>query len=426
MKNKIKTIITSAFILALSNMFTSFAFAESTIKNSIGSIDMEDNGTTIGVDETQIQKTEYSNEIITDSEENTKVYVSQASSFGVYIPKVLTLDGKKNDANENKANYIVRLSEYSNFAGKEKVLVVPEEEFTLSQLGKEDIQATVEQDKQEWLHNEVDVVGNGEVTATNMSAGSWKGVFYFNIELKDTNVEVDYSTIAFNDLTWEQIATLSDNNKFLDYYEIGATKTFEYEGNTYTAEVIGVNTYNNGELTFMTKELLPTKYALKNTATTLGGWPDCEIRTTLNDSIFNNLPNDLKLVVTPKTLMYETSKGTIATAQMVEATDKLWLPTMYELAGNWIENEENDNYIKNYRTIVSPYQKVYDAFENVITSKSDLLIKKSKQTGDDMWWIAAPHLSHDKGFINVNSEGLLYSSWDYPTTERYIPLCFVI
>ena len=204
-KNKrLKTLsMVMAMVLTISNVLPLFTYAESTTKNSIGSVDMEDDGITIGVDETQSQKTTYSEELeILTEEDQTQgadVYVSQASTFGVFIPKVLTLDGKKNDDGLNKANYLVSVSESSNFAGNEKIKVVPEDSFVLHQLGKEDIQATVVQDKVEWLHNEIDIKGNGEVTATGMSAGSWNGVFYFNIKLENASNVAIPNTISLSE-----------------------------------------------------------------------------------------------------------------------------------------------------------------------------------------------------------------------------------
>ena len=210
-KNKrLKTLsMVMAMVLTISNVLPLFTYAESITKNSIGSINMEDDGITIGVDETQSQKTTYSEELeILTEEDQTQgadVYVSQASTFGVFIPKVLTLDGKKNDEGLNKANYLVSLSETSNFAGNEKIKVVPEDSFVLHQLGKDDIQATVVQDKVEWLHNEIDIKGNGEVTATGMSAGSWNGVFFFNIKLESSNISSPTPNVL----------SLSEKNLFL-------------------------------------------------------------------------------------------------------------------------------------------------------------------------------------------------------------------
>ena len=197
MKHKFikKFSITNAIILMASNLlpFASyFTFAKSKTKDSIGSVNMEDNGITIGFDETQDQKTTYGEiEIKQDGFQNSIVYVSQASTFGVFIPKTIILDGKVNENGINKANYIVKVSKESDFAGNETINVIPDNIFKLSQLGKNDINATIIQDKQQWKYNELDIIGNGEVSTNEMSAGNWKGFFNFNILLESNFIKVN-------------------------------------------------------------------------------------------------------------------------------------------------------------------------------------------------------------------------------------------
>ena len=204
LKNKIVKglSLASAITLMASDMLSLFAFAQSHTKDSHASINMEDDGFDVGVDETQEQKTLYSENIQEDKTEGAEVYVSQASSFGVYIPKTIILDGKKNDEGINKAKYVVTINSESNFAGNEKILVVPDESFVMSQLGKEDIEATILQDKQEWLHNEIDTKGNGEISAIGMSAGSWNGQFNFNISLNNKDYQIPKLQLSIdNELT---------------------------------------------------------------------------------------------------------------------------------------------------------------------------------------------------------------------------------
>ena len=437
MKGKLKSMkskniknlsILGASVLMTSNIVPLVTYAASNTKDSIGSIDMEDDGMTIGVDETQDQKTTYSEEIEEGSTQSADVYVSQASTFGVKIPKVIILDGVKNEENINKANYVVSISNSTNIGGKEKIKVVPDASFLMSQEGKNDIDVTVIQDKKEWLHNEITTLGNGEVSATGMTAGSWKGTFNFNIELESesngSSSNADYANIAFNDLTWEQIATLSDSNEFLNYYEVGATKTFEYAGNTYTAEVIGVNTYNNGELTFLTKELLPTQYGMNSTNTNVGGWPSSQLRTTLNSTIYNGLPEDLKNVITPKTLKYETSNGNVNNITMVSATDNLWLPTQYELIGNWIKSQTSNDYWNKMGKATSAHQKIYDAYTD-ITNYQDSAFIKTLNGSANIWWLASPYLDNTSDFSYVNTGGRARGNY-FASTLRGVPLGFVI
>ena len=198
------------FSLIVSVFHPLFTYAKT--NDSFASINKEDNGIDIGVDITQNQKTTYSEEIEEGSTQSADVYVSQASTFGVKIPKVIILDGVKNEENVNKANYVVSISNSTNIGGKEKIKVVPDASFVMSQVGKEDIIVTVTQDKDEWKHNELNILGNGEVSTNEMSAGMWKGKFNFNIKL-ETNISIQVEAFDENGNDLNANASLIQGNK---------------------------------------------------------------------------------------------------------------------------------------------------------------------------------------------------------------------
>lgn len=251
MKKETKRKISSmlfATILCVGNVVPVLA---TDVVDSIGSINANDDGTTIGVDQSQSQKTEYTTEITEESKKDTLVYVSQASTFSVKIPKVIILDGQT-----KSANYLVSVA--GNIGGEETINVVPEETFTMSQTGKEDIVANVIQDKTSWLFNEFATQGNGTITANDMTAGSWKGQFDFNIELKSDSCEhyfLDESCIYCNAPEYTNTyTTLTANNAeaSVNYYSkvydgVGLytfdVTHFEYNGNRYKIE--GVATYDS-------------------------------------------------------------------------------------------------------------------------------------------------------------------------------------
>ena len=189
MKIRIKHKI-MAFILCLTILLTnvislssSFVYGANTTKDSIGSINQEDDGINIGIDKTQNTNTSYSDEIELESSQNTDVYVSQSSTFGVFIPKVIVLNGEKDENGLNIANYVVSVSSYSNIGGMETINIVPEESFEMTSYGKNPIIANVTQDKVSWKYNELETKGNGIVSTREMSAGMWNGKFNFNISL---------------------------------------------------------------------------------------------------------------------------------------------------------------------------------------------------------------------------------------------------
>ena len=185
--------MTMASAMFLTNAIPLLTFAVPT-KDSLGSLDMNDNGDTVGVDFTQGQTTHYHEEITNEVTENTTVYVSQASSFGVIIPKTIILDGKTKNA-----TYEVSVT--GNIGGQESIEVVPEDSFLMKQQGKNDIDALVTQDKTSWIYNEFETKGSGTIVAEDMTAGSWNGQFNFNIFLNEAEpmvIAIDENGIDLN------------------------------------------------------------------------------------------------------------------------------------------------------------------------------------------------------------------------------------
>jgi len=125
--------------------------------------------------------------IIGSESVSADVTASIASTFTVRIPKTITLN---NEA--GKTVYSVDI--IGDLSSNEYVSVIPDNSFLLSQEGKDDITATVTQDKTKWKYNELSMQGNGEINVEDLSSGSWHGFFSFNIELKSTKVSVISAT----------------------------------------------------------------------------------------------------------------------------------------------------------------------------------------------------------------------------------------
>ena len=104
----------------------------------------------------------------------------------VWLPTSLVLNGT-NKANEYTAEYGVRVK--GNIAGNEVVSIVPDESVLLKQQGKENITATITQEKQEFTYSDLKAgatsTSTGTITANSLSAGSWNGSFNFTVSLKN-------------------------------------------------------------------------------------------------------------------------------------------------------------------------------------------------------------------------------------------------
>lgn len=164
---------------------SNFACAAETT-SSVGSVTEDiNNETKVGQDANQSKESTYSNDIAISGMENVEVYASQGSSFSVKIPKVIILDG----VNGNGA-YSVAVK--GNIAGDQSINVNGQDSFKLSEqtseaTKKSDITAQLSQVKNKWNHSEINkdtyTYTTGSITATDITAGLWKGVFNFTISL---------------------------------------------------------------------------------------------------------------------------------------------------------------------------------------------------------------------------------------------------
>lgn len=126
----------------------------------------------------------------------TEVTYSQSSTFTVTIPKTIVLDGqgKTSDYNVNVKGDI---------SSDKQVTVAPQDAIdsidginfymkdqSSAAKKKADVEANVAQAETVWSSAEVDVANvgttkTGNVASPKISAGSWRGVFTFNIAMND-------------------------------------------------------------------------------------------------------------------------------------------------------------------------------------------------------------------------------------------------
>ena len=162
-------------------------------------------------------------QVITSNETaQTEVTYTQESKFEVKLPKLIDLGSDK------LTKYFVSVS--GDISSDDVVTVVPEESFLMKDKSgtsnlKEDVEATVTQDKTEWIFNEFETKANGNISAPNLTAGNWEGSFFFNIKLDKASVEeavtleaglYDINGILLCD--WED-SELNIENDYCDYYE---------------------------------------------------------------------------------------------------------------------------------------------------------------------------------------------------------------
>lgn len=241
--------------------------------------------------------------------------------------------------------------------------------------------------------------------------------------ISNVNVSVNYGEMvkvqlysSLDEVSWADIQTLIQENKFADYFSVGATKTFIVNGKTYTAEVVSINDgtgaasqwYPEKTVDFIAKELYETKYRYNATNNNSGGFPSSEIKTTLNSTIYPLLPSDLKSVITAKSHSYQAgSYSSSWSSSMVTSSDNLWLPTYYEIAGGSAQYVEGENVNNN-----KPY---------ILDSKIKMVNGESSAS---RWWLGSPY-SNTSYYFWVVAAGGGFTGND--ASNAYgVPLCFRI
>ena len=241
--------------------------------------------------------------------------------------------------------------------------------------------------------------------------------------ISNVNVSVNYGEMvkvqlysSLDEVSWADIQTLIQENKFADYFSVGATKTFIVNGKTYTAEVVSINDgtgaasqwYPEKTVDFIAKELYETKYRYNATNNNSGGFPSSEIKTTLNSTIYPLLPSDLKSVITAKSHSYQAgSYSSSWSSSMVTSSDNLWLPTYYEIAGGSAQYVEGENVNNN-----KPY---------ILDSKIKMVNGESSAS---LWWLGSPVSAGSGTFWSVGTGGGF--NYGGASLTLGVPLCFRI
>ena len=192
MKNFKKTL---SIFLAIAMMFTLAlpTFAASNTRNSYASVDFNDNSNSavyVGKDITQGKQTTYSvyTEEDGDQDLTVEVYASQASTYSVQVPAVLIVNGAYVGANRTN-DFGYQVSATGNIAGDEEVYIEPDETFTMSSIGKDDITGTITQEQTTFtyadgLRYDATLTSSGSGAVSGMTAGLWHGDFAIQIGLR--------------------------------------------------------------------------------------------------------------------------------------------------------------------------------------------------------------------------------------------------
>lgn len=253
--------------------------------------------------------------------------------------------------------------------------------------------------------------GDGIATFYALGYGDWEISATISGSKRTKTVTIDtqrvqyLSLIPLNDMSWAQIDTLGTAGVLGKIFALGDTKDVTLSGiGTMTLQIAdfdhdylsGTTTANKAAVTFLCKNLLYQTYQMNSSSNTNnGGFSSSPLRSTLNDSIYNALPSDLKAVIKTAYKWYGTGKNT---TNGKWSGHKLWLPLAFEMFGESIYSPATEHTTGNARQ--------YPIFTNNASR-----IKKMNNGGGSAayYWLASPSAATSTNFCGVGGNGSNYS-----------------
>lgn len=156
-----------------------------------------------------------------------------------------------------------------------------------------------------------------------------------------------FAPVSFSDASWERIAEISELGYASEAFALGDEKEFSLvgpDGNAYTTSAVIVgfdhdvsSDGNTVGISCATKHLCGrakyhTDSSLSDKDTTATTWDVCSLRTTLNNTTFLSLPENLQAVIKPVKKKFCYRVGATETLSIGETSgDKLWVPSAGEI-----------------------------------------------------------------------------------------------
>ena len=205
--------------------------------------------------------------------------------------------------------------------------------------------------------------------------------------------------VSFTTDSWQTIQKVVQTNN-TNLYNIGDTKEVDLGSfGTHTVRISNMSKCTNGETSetacgFVIEFAdIITKRLMNATDTNSGGWRDSEMRTYVNNIVYESLPNELqKIISTTKVISgHGSTNGEIN----YETVDKLYLLSTKEIYGTKYNYDALDTETK---------QLDYYKNKNVSLTNYDKSIKKYNNNNYS-WFLRSSRSSSSHDFLAVTSTG---------------------
>ena len=232
-----------------------------------------------------------------------------------------------------------------------------------------------------WIYVPSDLVN------TYKMASNWSTYANQIVSIDEYPKALDGETITD---TWDEIFQAESNDTYKTKYSVGDTK-YLVIGGTYVLmqiiafdrDILSSDHTSTAKITWLAKSL-SFQFPMNFEATSEGGWKDCECRKFLNDTIYEQIPENVrnKIVAVDKT--YTTTSSSSSTAIV---SDKLWIPSAREMFGGTSYESDGIDYT--------------DFFTN---SSSKIKYNGLSTSSTSKWWLRSVYSST---FRNVGVSGNL-------------------
>ena len=218
---------------------------------------------------------------------------------------------------------------------------------------------------------------------------------------------------AFQKDSWSTIASnVKAGNT--SQYNVGDTKEIEIgDLGTHTVRISNMSACTNGETSetacgfvvdfvdIITLKEFNSVSTSSGVSSNVGGWRDSELRTYVNETIYNALPSDLQKVITTTKVI--SGHGATEGETNFETQDKLYLLSSEEIYNDFASSANFQ-----YDTAAGT-SKQLDYYKNrgVTTSNYTAAIKKYNKS-NSVWWLRSAHLLYTNLFIGVSNSGAWY------------------
>ncbi|MCI8538608.1 MAG: hypothetical protein HFF18_08135 [Oscillospiraceae bacterium] len=188
---------------------------------------------------------------------------------------------------------------------------------------------------------------------------------------------MDLVTCVHNTITWAQIGEWSDRYEASTHFEVGDEISDTLKtGEEVVFVVVGKDMYHTRDVIFGLKDCLKTKWHMNTTYTNKGGWTVSNMRRYLNEWIFEQLPDDLQIIIKPRVIQ--------------NSLDRLWLFSQMEILGNYEFTEKDTD---------------FDAQMPYFKRKSNRVKGLGKDGVATRWWDRSHYVGNTLSFYRIDAGG---------------------